>query len=545
MDNLNCLKGIRSYQSATLTDEESIKSFIVRKKEFERIMAELRRDDMTGSIQHYLLVGQRGSGKSSMLRRIQAEVNQDKSLSERLIVVNLSEEQAGIYRIHDMWDMVLRDFKAKDISVEDIDWTNYDDDLTEYSKALYKSIQNSLKEQNKKLLLLLDNIDRIFDNIKEDSNYLRELLINHKDLRIIGGSTRMNEHYWKYDMPFYQFFRIIKLESLTKSEVEELLLYWADCLKLPEIRNFISKNPGKLETIRTLTDGMPRTLLNFLEILIDSPHQNGFEYLKQIIDSATPLYQERLNRLPPAQRKVVIELANFWDATKVKPLIAACKMTGKTISAQLNNLVKNEIVEKIATSSKDNLYRLKERFFNLWLLMTQGGIKEKQQAKYLTLFLENWYGIDEKIVFSTKKVNSNFQVKDAREKYNSPGKNLNNEVEYVDSLLQSGSMEKFDLAFPALLEKLINNNSISEITTLFIKCMVHKQYNFIWHYFNDAKVGEDLKEMIKPIYYVTAELVSNKESKNESLKPGPELRESIDEIKKLIKNKQKLYYSNR
>jgi TPR repeat protein/DNA polymerase III delta prime subunit len=395
MENNNCNKSIHSYQSANLTDEEIVNSFIVRKKEFQRIMSEIKRDDMTGSIQHYLLVGRRGSGKSTLLRRIQAEVNKDENLNKRLIVVYLSEEQAGVYRLHDLWDLVIREFNSQNIPANEPNWTDYENDLVGYTQSLYKTIQETLKQQNKKLLLLLDNIDRIFDNIKDDAHYLRELLINHKDLRIIGGSTRMSEHYWKYDKPFYEFFRIVRLESLKKDEVKELLLYWSDCLNMPDIEQFIKKNPGKMETIRVLTDGMPRTLLNFLEILIDRPNQNGFGFLRMIIDRASPLYQERLTNLPPAQRKVVLELSNFWDAVKVKPLIDTCKMPGKIISAQLNQLVKNGIVEKIATGKKDKLYRLSERFFNLWLLMTQGGSKEKQQVKYLTVFLENWYSMEE------------------------------------------------------------------------------------------------------------------------------------------------------
>ena len=75
-------------------------------------------------------------------------------------------------------------------------------------------ILHSLVVQHKKIILLLDNIDRIFENIREEASLLREVLLNHKVIRIIGGSTRMSEHFWRYDLPFYQFFRIIRLEAL-------------------------------------------------------------------------------------------------------------------------------------------------------------------------------------------------------------------------------------------------------------------------------------------------------------------------------------------
>ena len=416
MKNKAKIRNIYFYQSPNLTDDEIKKHFVVRQNEFQRIISEIKRDDMNGSIQHFLLIGRRGSGKSTLLRRIQAEINTDKNLNNKLIVINLSEEQAGVYRLFDLWDLVIRELKTRNYITEETDWMDFKDDPTEYSKSLYLNIRTVLKNADKKLILLVDNIDRIFDNIGDDAHLLRELLMNYNDLRIIGGSTRLSEHYWKYGKAFYQFFRIIRLDSLTADEVRELLIYWSEFLELPEIRQFIEKHPGQIDTIRVLTDGMPRTLLNFIEILIDRPEQNGFEYLRLIIDRATPLYQERLSKLPSAQRKIVLELSFFWDAVKLRPLIENCKMTGKIISAQLNKLVYSGIVEKIKGQQKDNLYRLSERFFNLWLLMTQGGPKEKHEVKYLTIFLENWYDRDELLQIFSKHL-GDLDTKDMKKDY--------------------------------------------------------------------------------------------------------------------------------
>ena len=108
--------------------------------------------------------------------------------------------------------------------------------------------------------MLLDNIDRIFENIREDAALLREVLLNYDHIRIVGGSTRMSEHFWQYDAPFYNFFRIIKLEALSNEEVRTLLMHWAKAYNLPAIEDFVQTKPGQLETIRILTDGLPRTL---------------------------------------------------------------------------------------------------------------------------------------------------------------------------------------------------------------------------------------------------------------------------------------------
>lgn len=391
MKTQNNIKKLHSFQSANVPYDVIKEHFVVRQHEFHRVISEIQKDDMEGSIQHYIFIGRRGSGKSTLLRRIQAEVDEDKRLNKKLLVVNLGEEQAGVHRLYDLWDMIIRELKTIGLEFDEPDWTMFSDDLSEYTKTLYYSIHNTLKKEGKKLIILLDNIDRIFKNIGNDDHLLRELLMNYKDIRLVGGSTRMSEHYWQYENPFYEFFSFIRLEALDNEEVKGLLSHWSNYLNNDDLKKFIKNNPGQINAIRILTDGMPRTLLNFIEILIDRPEQNGFDYLHYIIDRATPLYQERLGNLTPAQQKIVLELSNFWDAVKVKPLIQACKMPGKVISAQLNRLEKIGVVEKVKGLKKDNLYRLSERFFNMWLLMTQGGPEAKYRVKYLTAFLENWY----------------------------------------------------------------------------------------------------------------------------------------------------------
>jgi len=169
------------------------------------------------------------------------------------------------------------------------------------------------------------------------------------------------------------------------------LEFWSDKMQLPELADQINKHPGKIESIRMLTDGMPRTMLLFVDMMINRPQQNGYHYLQLIVDRATPIYQERLSRLSPAQKKVLSELAYFWDATSVEELLPKCNMDGKTISALLNQLTQSKYVVKIKGATKNLLYRLEERFFNLWFIMTQGGIQQRLEAKALTDFLEKWY----------------------------------------------------------------------------------------------------------------------------------------------------------
>jgi len=383
------------FQAANSNDQESIDQFVVRENELDLLLSEIRTNDMSGSIQHYVLIGQRGSGKSTLLRRVQAEINSTDALKSRLIAVNLSEEQAGIYRLHDLWDRTAEELNEQGVTVDPVDWTKFDNDKIALARASYAAIHNALQKAGKKLVLLLDNIDRIFENLdKQESHLFRELLINHKDVRIIGGSTRLSEHHWKYNEPFYEFFQIVRLEPLTKEEMKALLTTWAEKLNRPEIKSFLESGDGRLESLRILSDGMPRTMLHLMELVLQRPNDDSYEYLRHIVDKATAIYQERLGTLSAHQRKVLLELSFFWESASTGQLKTTARMDAKTISAALNKLTEMRYVETLPGKGKNNLYRVKERFFNLWLIMTQGGPKQKRRVKYLTIFFEIWYGQD-------------------------------------------------------------------------------------------------------------------------------------------------------
>ena len=383
----------RFYQAANEDDVLAIKeSFLIRLHEFDIIMSDIRTNEMVGSVQHYLLLGRRGSGKSTLLKRIEVEITEDAELSSQFLPVNLAEEQADIYRLYDLIHAILEELEEKKYEVR---FPEPEDDCNTYTRNLIGALHEAIDRCGKKVILLLDNIHRILENLADDANLLREYLLNYKDIKIIGGSTRMTEHFWKYNQAFYQFFRIMELKPLTGDEIRMLFENWSRTPGMEYLKEFAENKSGQLETIRILTDGLPRTLQFFVNILVNNSNDTGFEYLRQIMDVATPQYQERLNNVSPAQRKIVLQTAFLWEAAGARDIAKASHMDTNAVSAQLKQLSELSIIEKIDTGKKNHLYRISERFFNLWLIFTQGSPKEKRKAKYLTIFLENFYDEEE------------------------------------------------------------------------------------------------------------------------------------------------------
>jgi energy-coupling factor transporter ATP-binding protein EcfA2 len=390
-DKDNFARQLSLYQNANSDSTTIKKGFVIRVAEFERIMAAMRSKKASDQNQHELLLGRRGSGKSTLLKRIQVEIDEDEKLSKTHIAINTAEEQASIYRLSDLWYEVLQELVKKlDFTTELRPFSSFDNNQA-YTRYLYSLIHEALKKYQRRVVLLLDNLDRIVENFGDDSNLLRETLLNYNDIQLIGGSTRMDEHFWRYDKPFYEFFRRHRLEALSFDEINQLLNHWSEAMHLPQLNDYALLHRGKIEAIRIMTDGLPRTLQFFVRILLIDSSLYGFDYIKKVMDDATVLYQERLNNLTAPQRKIVQEMAFLWEACATKQLIDLCRMEGKLISSYMKQLTQYGIVETIETNTKNHLYRLSERFFNMWLVVTQGNPDQKRKAKWLTIFLEAWY----------------------------------------------------------------------------------------------------------------------------------------------------------
>jgi hypothetical protein len=224
-------------------------------------------------------------------------------------------------------------------------------------------------------------------------------LIDCRDIRIIGASAVVINDLHDYSQPFFEFFQIIHLDGLNKEETYELIAkLQEDCPETGQIN--VKKHRAKIDTLAVLTGGVIRTIMMLYQVLLDDPNGKALEDLEKVLDKVTPLYKHRIEDLPLQQRRIVDVIAKKWDAVSAKEIAAEIrddgkKMQTKLISAQLAQLERNNVVEKKETTTKNHLYQLRERFFNIWYLMRNGDRRDRKRVAWLTKFLEVWYDDDD------------------------------------------------------------------------------------------------------------------------------------------------------
>lgn len=378
------------YNPGNQTEEEIIANFVIRLPEFKDLYTSIKQDKMVKPPQHFLIRGQRGYGKTTLLLRLKIEIKNDKELSSWLIPVMFDEEQYSVRTLAKLWEEIIDILEDDDKSLEGLTEKIdklYDTESPE--EEIYNLLITSLKERNKKIVLLLDNFGEMIQKFSRKENQrLREVLITCNSIRLIGASSEILEFYYNYKQPFFDFFKLITLDELSRDEVILLLRKLGETYKSDVINQIIENQSGRIESLRRLTGGVPRTIVLLFQIFVDEKDGNSIKDLEAILDQVTPLYKHRLDNLSVQQQAIIDAIAQEWDAISTKEITRKVRMQSKAVSSQLNQLEKSQLIVKIQTSTKNQLYQIKERFFNIYYLMRLGKRKNRNKVIWLIKFFE-------------------------------------------------------------------------------------------------------------------------------------------------------------
>ncbi len=390
----NYKEGVKLYNSQNTSAEMVKENFVIRLREYKKLWQAIFNADMKHPEQHYIIQGVRGSGKTTLLRRLAIEVEESEKLSSWLLPITFKEEEYGISSLFTFWERIAEELCDYDHGAFTSLFDNIDQLEDTETKQLINLINQALIKNKKKIILFIDNIAELFEQFNQtESEILREVLTTNNNIRIIGGSAIRLESFFDNKAPFYQFFEVQTLKGLTKKETIALLNKLSEHAGEKEqttLNNLLKGEPEKVESIRRLTGGIPRTISILFNILVEGPKGSAFTLLEETIDKTTPLYKHRMDDLTTQQKPIVNAIALNWDSISVKEIAERTRLPSKQISAQLRQLEKQWIIEKTTTNTKNHLYALKERFFNIWYLMRYGRRKDRKKVLWLTQFMEIW-----------------------------------------------------------------------------------------------------------------------------------------------------------
>lgn len=388
------------YNPALWSRDEVKTYYIARQPLLTRLLDDLRRERPGSRPQHRLILGLRGMGKSTLLRRLAVAVEDDAELTAQWLPLTFPEEQYNIGSLADLWlnclDALGDLLEGRGQSTEA---DRIDDIVTNLARqdaeGTLQALLQAAKQLDRRLLLLFDNIDLILERLKDRHWDLRETLQSHTELLVMGASARALEASYQYDAAFYDFFKVDELRGLSEQEMRDTLLALARLRGVSEVEHRIEAEPSRIRILHTLTGGNPRTVVLLYGVLLKGMDGDVRADLEGLLDEVTPLYKARFEELPVQGQQLLDKLALHWDPMTARQLADALNWDVNLTSAQLNRLTQLGIVEKVKSGSgKRAAFQVGERFFNIWYLM-RASRRVRRKLVWLVEFLGIWYSGEE------------------------------------------------------------------------------------------------------------------------------------------------------
>ncbi len=393
--------GLAIYNPDLLSRQELIEQFVARLPLLDRLLSGVRCADLKTPPQHHLIVAARGMGKTTLLRRLGYAIEDDPALSKNWLPLTFPEEQYNVSRLSDLWANCL---DALGDALEELGHRQDAAELDRQIAALPPDDEEQRERQtlamlrdwcgaNRGLVLLLDNIDLVFDRLRERHWAIREVLSSTPGLLFVGASSAAMEATYTYDAAFYDFFRIEELRGLSETESREMLLNLARLRNDPAVRQVVEHDPGRFRALHLLTGGNPRTILLLYSVLaFDGGQADVHVDLERLLDHCTPLYKARFEAMSAQAQQLVDGIALHWDPISAAGLAEAVRLDVNKVSSQLNRLVRQGVIEKVPLPpGKRHGFQISERFYNIWYLM-RASRRVRRRLVWLVEFLRLFYG---------------------------------------------------------------------------------------------------------------------------------------------------------
>lgn len=404
-------------------DDEIRASYIARQAMLDLILGDIRSTRAGAIPQHHIIIGQRGMGKTTLLKRLDVELR-DEPLAKHFIPLGFPEEQYAVDRLSTVFlncldslaDTLEREEHSQDLidriddEVERLRKDRASDDLV--AQDAEKTLLALAAETGRRPVLLVDNLDLIFDRLKKhELHHLRAFLMKAGAPILIGAAVHPPEDTQNYDSPFYDHFKPHHLSRLSLEEMREVLLKMAARAGNTEIPARIDLERGRLHALHALTGGNPRTTRILFEIFAHGFSQEAYQDLEALLDWMTPIYKARFEELSDQAQVVVSAIATIWEPAVLSRICEATRLLANQISPQLDRLKKSGVIEEVTVDPPDRVgpippqrtpkdrtgYQLAERFFNIWFLMRQATRRDKRNLTFLTRFIECLHTPEERL----------------------------------------------------------------------------------------------------------------------------------------------------
>ena len=384
------------YRSGVTSPERLRKTSVGRESVLDNAIESLRGSIGRKSKHHMLFIGPRGMGKTHLLSCIEDAVRSDDTLSANAVVVRFPEESNRTVSFADFLIGLCQ--LLKDVLKDEPLWTKLfasvqtEEDNARVVDALVPAIREQNRRRNRTLLIMLENLGEIFTRQirnKDDIASLRKFLMADNGCLLLATAPLHFDGITDVGQPFYDFFDIQILESLSFEETVEVIRLNLEWDERRDILDTVDDMRPRLQALYRMTGGNPRLTMMLYELIAHESVAGVQDQFHLLLDRISPFYQARLHDLPPGQRALLECLASMRDQDKTPAAIAArMRMSQQETSSLLKRLSDAHYLRATQhpRDKRSRLYTIREGFFDIWLAMNLSRGARKRLPFLLEFF---------------------------------------------------------------------------------------------------------------------------------------------------------------
>ena len=378
----------RKYNPGFLTDDELVASFCVRTTEFESLVEVLR--ECTGnSNPHQIVIGPRGSGKTSLLLRIAAEVRRDAELATSFFPIVFAEESYEVATVGDFWleclshltDQAPRQENDPDLRRTYEELRTIGDNQVMADRCLGALLDFS-DQAGKRLLLMVENLNMMLSDMTDSDAGWRLRKILQTEPRIILFASAISR-FDEIDNPKQAMYDLFGVRALLPLETSECAALWETVAgRCPP--------PETIRSLQILTGGSPRWLVILAHFGSELSFRKLMDDLLDLVDDHTEYFKSHLESLPAQERRVYLALATLWKPATTREISDHTRIETSKCSAQLKRLIDRGAVQAVGGSARRKHYYLTERLYNIYYLLRRHG-RSGRLVEALIRFMDSYY----------------------------------------------------------------------------------------------------------------------------------------------------------